>query len=224
MGQQPPTQQPSSAGPQIGGSTQAVPAAHPPPPQLEVGAGQSGTAPVTGHQATPDAMEIDSTKSKAPETSTMIVPSVSEVEIPESSDKGAHKSKGNPFCYRCRTKGHTIHGCTVVLCCEICFGDHVTKLCHNLKKTNVNAIPCGYAVEGSGFYYIPVPENSKVSSEEKLALVRVLEGSFTVQQLAVELKKLLPEHKNHNWGIETKGVDSFVLNFPSASFLEKLVN
>ena len=38
------------------------------------------------------------------------VPPVSEpkgtsLDIPESSDKGSKKTKGKPFCYRCRTKG-----------------------------------------------------------------------------------------------------------------------
>jgi len=121
------------------------------------------------------------------------VPPVSEpkgtsLDIPESSDKGSKKTKGKPFCYRCRTKGHTIHECTVVLCCEVCFGDHVTKLCPNIKKTNTNAIPCGYAVEGLGFYFIPVVENPKANVEGKAAVVRVLEGSFTIDQLAVELE------------------------------------
>jgi len=145
------------------------------------------------------------------------------LEIPESSEKGAQKYKGKPYCYRCRTKGHTIHECTVVLCCEICYGDHTTKLCPNSKKTNTSAIPCGYAVEGLCFYFIPVVENAKVNVQEKKAVVRVLEGSFTVDQLTVELEKLLPD-KKHKWEIETKGTDAFIINFPSADLLETVVN
>jgi len=145
------------------------------------------------------------------------------LEIQESSEKGAQKNKGKPYCYRCRTKGHTIHECTVVLCCEICYGDHTTKLCPNSKKTNTSAIPCGYAVEGLGFYFIPVVENAKVNVQEKKAVVRVLEGSFTVDQLIVELEKLLPE-KKHKREIETKGTDAFIINFPSADLLETVVN
>jgi len=77
----------------------------------------------------------------------------------------------------------------------------VTKLCQNIKKTSANAIPCGYAVEGLGFYYIPVAKKNNVNVRGKMALVRVLEGAFTVDELAVELEKLLPVHKNHNWEI-----------------------
>ena len=96
-------------------------------------------------------------------------------------------------------------------------------MCPNSKKTNTSAIPCGYAVEGLGFYFIPVVENAKVNVQEKKAMVRVLEGSFTVDQLTVELEKLLPD-KKHKWEIETKGTDAFIINFPSADLLEIVVN
>jgi hypothetical protein len=57
------------------------------------------------------------------------------------------------------------------------------------KKTTTIAAPCGYAVEGIGFYCIPVTENPKVSAQESRDVVRVLEGSVTVNQLTVELEK-----------------------------------
>jgi hypothetical protein len=50
-----------------------------------------------------------------------------------------------------------------------------------------------------------------------------LEGSFTVNQLAVELEKLQPE-KNHNWDIQTTGIGAFLINFPSADLLDTVVN
>ena len=142
--------------------------------------------------------------------------------MPESSQKGGnHKSKGKPYCYRCHTKGHTMSVCTVVLCCEICFGDHVKKVCPNLKNLQATAIPCGYAVEGLGLYFIPVIENPKLPSDDKSAVVRVLEGSLTADQLAVELDKLLP---GHSWVIEEKGNDAFITKFPSAEVLNHMVN
>ena len=142
--------------------------------------------------------------------------------MPESSQKGGnHKSKGKPYCYHCHTKGHTMSVCTVVLSCEICFGDHVKKVCPNLKNLQATAIPCGYAVEGLGFYFIPIIENPKLPSDDKSAVVRVLEGSLTADQLAVELDKLLP---GHSWVIEEKGNDAFITNFPSAEVLNHMVN
>ena len=86
---------------------------------------------------------------------------------------------------------------------------------------NSTAIPCGYAVEGLGFYFIPVVENSKIASDDKSAVVRVLEGSFTADQLAVELDKLLP---GNSWVIEEKGNDAFFTNFPSSEVLNHMVN
>ena len=56
--------------------------------------------------------------------------------------------------------------CTVTLCCDICYDDHVTKICPNMKKMQTTAIPCGYAVEGLGFYFIPIAENPKLNLEE----------------------------------------------------------
>jgi len=87
---------------------------------------------------------------------------------------------------------------------------------------NSTAIPCGYAVEGLGFYFIPVAENPKVNLEEKSAVVRVLEGSLTADQLAVELEKLLPG--KNKWVIEEKGKDAFITNFPSSDLLDTMVN
>ena len=101
--------------------------------------------------------------------------------------------------------------CTAVLCCEICFGDHVKKVCPNLKNLQATAIPCGYAVEGLGFYFIPVIENPKLPSDDKSAVVRVLEGSLTADQLAVELEKLLPG--KNKWVIEEKCNDAFITIF-----------
>jgi len=86
---------------------------------------------------------------------------------------------------------------------------------------NVTAIPCGYAVEGLGFYFIPVNENPKVIVEEKSATVRVLEGSITAELLAVELENLLPGKTK--WVIEEKGKDAFTTNFPSSDLLDTMV-
>jgi hypothetical protein len=97
-----------------------------------------------------------------------------------------------------------------------------------VKKTTISTLPYGYAVEGLGFHYIPVfNENPKEKVEEKLGVVRVLEGSITAELLAVELEKLLPEKLlpgKHKWKIEEKGKDAFTANFPSADWLDTIVN
>jgi hypothetical protein len=59
----------------------------------------------------------------------------------------------------------------------LCYGDHTIKSCPNSKKINANAVPCGYAVEGLGLYFIPMIQNPKVNAQERRDVVRVLEGS-----------------------------------------------
>jgi hypothetical protein len=59
------------------------------------------------------------------------------------------------------------------------------------EKTTTIVVPCGYAMEGLGFYFIPVTENPKVSAQETRVVVRVLEGSIIVNQLTVELEKII---------------------------------
>lgn len=54
------------------------------------------------------------------------------------------------------------------------------------------------------------------------AVVRVLEGSFTTEMLAVELENLLPGKTK--WEIEEKGKDTFSTNFPSSDWLATIVN
>jgi hypothetical protein len=53
-------------------------------------------------------------------------------------------------------------------------------------------------------------------------MVRVLEGSLTTDQLAVELEKLLLG--KNKWVIEEKGKDVFITNFPSSELLDHIVN
>ena len=183
------------------GGLSVPPGSHPPPPPQEVGVGQRGGT--TTNQVTEMAVDLSSTK--LPLAANSSVPPTDQqgtsIDVPESFVKGSQKSKGKPYCWRCRTKGHTIHECSIVLCCELCFGDHVTKVCpYNKKSPATSAIPCGYAVEGLGFYFIPTAANPRVNVHETRAVVRVLEGSFSVNQLAVELEKFRPD-KNHKWDI-----------------------
>jgi hypothetical protein len=181
--------------------------------------GSALQASATNSQATTASASLISA---APEASKSTVPpSTNASDVPECSQQGAQK-KGKPFCYRCHTKGHTMSVCNVPLCCEICFGEHVTKACSNLKKMHNTAIPCGYAVEGLGFYFIPVAENPRINLEEKSAVVRVLEGSLTADQLAVELEKLLPG--KNKWVIEERGADAYITNFSSSDLLDCVVN
>jgi hypothetical protein len=179
-------------------------------------------------QSTDTAMVVDGGDTTSTKELQEAVPPASTIQgmtadFPESSEQGTKKTKGKPYCYRCRNKGHTIHECAVALCCELCYGDHTVKACLHSKKTNNNAVLYGYAAEGLGFYFIPKFQTPKIDAQDKRAVVRVLEGSFTVDQLAVELERLRPE-KNHNWDIRTTGTGAFLITFPSIDLLERVVN
>jgi hypothetical protein len=90
-----------------------------------------------------------------------------------------------------------------------------------MKSVQPVATPCGYVVEGLGFYYIPYNGAQKNKKEEKNATVRVKEGSLTANQLVVELERPLPG--KNDWLIELKGTDAFITTFPSAELLQQLV-
>jgi hypothetical protein len=66
-------------------------------------------------------------------------------------------------CSNFRSRMHTISVCIAVLSCEICYGDHVKKVCPNLKNLHSTAIPCGYAVQGLGFFFCTCCRKSKSS-------------------------------------------------------------
>ncbi|KAJ1255459.1 hypothetical protein BS78_K215100 [Paspalum vaginatum] len=130
--------------------------------------------------------------------------------------------QNKPYCYRCFTKGHAITVCSTVLCCDICDSDeHHTKACPYSKGAKPTAIPCGYAVDGLGFYYIPYNGKQKDTSDSKSAMVKVSEGSLTVSQFTAELQRLLPG--THKWILEVVGENTFVTSFPSEADLQRMI-
>uniref|UniRef100_K3YN77 CCHC-type domain-containing protein n=1 Tax=Setaria italica TaxID=4555 RepID=K3YN77_SETIT len=133
------------------------------------------------------------------------------------------KGKGKPYCYRCLTKGHVNIECTTVIRCDMCYSDnHVAKACPYQKGAKPTASLCGYAVEGLGFYYIPYAGKQKAQSENKVAMVKVTEGSITVTQVTVELDYLLPSYKG-TWTVVEKGKNQFRTTFPSSDELQRMV-
>ena len=91
-----------------------------------------------------------------------------------------------------------------------------------VMTTSPTAIPCGFAVEGLGFYYIPYTEKQKNKTESRDAVVTISEGSLTAAQVTVELERLLPGIK-WNWVIEEIGDKSFATTFPSEAELQRMV-
>ncbi|KAJ1259458.1 hypothetical protein BS78_10G157000, partial [Paspalum vaginatum] len=136
----------------------------------------------------------------------------------ESSKSG----KKNPYCYRWFTKGHVSVVCTTVLCCEICDSvEHVTKACPLMKGAKPTAIPCRYAVDGLGFYFIPHIEKHVPKSDSISAPVKVIEGSLTTAQVTVELERILLG--NWKWTLEEINDKTFTTTFLSNVELQRLI-
>jgi hypothetical protein len=76
-------------------------------------------------------------------------------DLHESTAHGPSKEKV-PYCFRCKTKRHHMQDCYTPLYCDICdVATHSKAKCSFLKSAKFCAMPCGYAVEGLGFYHIP---------------------------------------------------------------------
>lgn len=96
-------------------------------------------------------------------------------EIPESSSKTEAKEGGGkpPYCYRCRTKGHTMHECKEEKFCEVCAStDHVKARCLIYRADRIHAMTSGYAVEGLDFFHIPHVPGQKQRNDSRSAMVR----------------------------------------------------
>ncbi|KAJ1273979.1 hypothetical protein BS78_05G028000 [Paspalum vaginatum] len=128
--------------------------------------------------------------------------------LTRKSSKGVGKK--NPYCYRCFTK-------------KVMFqlAEHVTKTCPLMKGAKPTAIPCGYAVDGLGFYFIPHTEKHVPKSDSRSALVKVIEGSLTAAQVTVELERILPG--NWKWTLEEINDKTFMTTFPSNVELQRLI-
>ena len=105
-----------------------------------------------------------------------------------------------------------------MLSCDICDSDeHVAYKCPVLKDAHPVAHSMGYAVEDLGFYHIPYAPLSVESSDQSIALVKVVGGSISVEQLTGHLHKLVPGE--WVWVVEELNNNSYVVPFPSQAKL-----
>lgn len=177
-----------------------------------------------GKQAEP-AKQAEVKEKVAGEANLEKIPKMSNpTDIPESSEQGASR-EGNgkvPYCYRCLTKGHTMDGCKIELYCDICDGHaHNTDRCPRYRAAKLFATPCGYAVDGLGFYYIPHTVTQKQKNESRTALVRVMEGTLTVDQMIAELTRLVSS--KWQWKVQDNGNNTFRVMFPSMEELQHMI-
>jgi hypothetical protein len=79
------------------------------------------------------------------------------IEGHETSKQGEIRGSSGKvsYCYRCKTKGHTIEVFHESMYCDICASlDHVHPRCPKFRAVRMAAMPCGFAVEGLGFFHI----------------------------------------------------------------------
>lgn len=178
--------------------------------------GMASQAP--GHDG--NAVEANKTTSNE-EMAASVSRETPSADKPLSWAQGAMKGSGKaPYCYRCYTKGHKME-CKVEFFCEICdCKEHTMERCPiyrsaqpDTKKATAFVMPCGYAVEGLGFYYINQPENFRNKVESKTAVIRVTRGTLTSANVASELERLFPG--GWRWNVEETGVNIFRTVFRS---------
>jgi hypothetical protein len=96
------------------------------------------------------------------------------------------------FCFMCKTKGPQLSDCNIELFCEICdVKTHLTSKCPVARACKTFAIPCGYAMEGLGFYFIPQPNPVKQRQGGCNGTLTIVEGSMNEEQILNELKRLV---------------------------------
>lgn len=125
-------------------------------------------------------------------------------------------------CSRCSKKGHHAANCTAEVYCVICNSkDHMNHKCHLLKAPRPMAYAAGYVVMGLGFYHIPHPPLPRVKKDTKKALVSVVGGSLSGEQLIIQLKRVVPV--KWNWELKVVEEGKFITQFPSKAELQRSI-
>jgi hypothetical protein len=143
--------------------------------------------------------EDSSTKGKA----TVMIESIEDLSKPsmadgaESSRQGRARKEGNgksSYCFCCKTKGHAIKECHENMFCDICESmNHVRLRCPKVRVVKSATVPCGFTVEGMRFFsHIAHESLAKQRTKACLAVVSVTVGVLSIQNVIVELQRLIP--------------------------------
>jgi hypothetical protein len=139
-------------------------------------------------------------------------------KIEEGSSGEGNKS----FCFRCYKPGHGKLKCKAKLFYDICAStEHLIGRCPILKQPWLLAHPCGYDVNGLGFYHIPHAPFNIGKTSNTTTLVIVHGGVMSIQQLIVELGRLILER--WQWEVTQHEQNSFIVPFPSRGDLLRSV-
>ncbi|WVZ68254.1 hypothetical protein U9M48_017214 [Paspalum notatum var. saurae] len=151
-----------------------------------------------------------------------------EIQQQDTEQAGAAKKVKKPkppHCFRCKTNGHTLENCVVVLDCVICNkkNDHRPARCPILKLPKPDASMFGFGAKEMGFFRIP---NLDIQLEEpectSTGLVKVIGGSLSAEVLQQELSRI--SRSDWTWEAIPHGNDAFLVNFPSVDDLKRMVD
>lgn len=132
--------------------------------------------------------------------------------------EGGEASRLGGRCSRCSKKGHHAVSCKAEVLCVICSSqDHMNHKYQLVKAPRPVAQAVGYAVMGLGFYHIPHPPLPKLKKDSKKAMVSVVGGILSGEQLITQLKRVVPV--NWNWELKDLGEGRFLTKFPSKTEL-----
>jgi hypothetical protein len=77
--------------------------------------------------------------------------------------------------------------------CDICAShDHVRPRCPKFRATKLAAAPCGFAVEGLGFFHVPFKSSLRQQRDAQTVVISVFDGSLSVPNITSELEKSNP--------------------------------
>ncbi|RLN34226.1 hypothetical protein C2845_PM03G30090 [Panicum miliaceum] len=123
-------------------------------------------------------------------------------------------------CSRCTKRGHVAARCSAELYCVICDGqDHVNHKCPVLKQARPVAHAVGYAVHGLGFYHIPHSPLPRAKKESRSALITVVGGVLSKDQVITQLQRVFPGR--WNWELAEHDENMFITKFPSKGDLQR---
>jgi hypothetical protein len=154
------------------------------------------------------------------------IPTEKHIEFVESSaqwEARALKASTKPYCDKCLSKGHVKEECSALLAYKICSSQtHLKPRCPLQKKASkVFAMTCGYAVDGLGFYYTPHQVLSKQKGDHNAAVIRVVEGAMSGDQVALEMDRLVPCPMK--WKVQEVDKNTFKAIFQSKAELNRMV-
>jgi hypothetical protein len=93
--------------------------------------------------------------------------------------------------------------------------------CPKFRAAKRMAVPCGFVVEGLGFFHIPHEASAKMHTEARTTLISVTDGELSVEYVISELQRLIPS--GWVWSVAVMGSNSFDTAFRSHPELLRMV-